>query len=76
MSHSSQKEWTKTMCMSRLKDIETPLRDLIKLSENGGRMPRKLRNNLEKVTDKVTRLFEEFNAWQPQIEKTRKRKKP
>jgi len=66
MSKSTRKNWTRTMALRCLKDINEPLGDADKLAENGGKMPAALRNKLKNTVKKVEECKAAFEKWTPQ----------
>ena len=65
MSRASQKEWTKTMAVLRLRDINKAYADVEKLAEYGGKMPARLRNMLKSTINKNMATIKAFEKWQP-----------
>lgn len=65
MSRASQKDWTKTMAMLRLREINKAYEDVAKLAEHGGKMPARLRNMLKSASKKNEAVLTAFKEWQP-----------
>lgn len=62
---SARKEWTKTMAILRLRDIEKSLSDVEQLANSGGKMPAALRKKLQNTLNKVQTCKQSFEEWQP-----------
>lgn len=65
MSRATRKEWTKTMAMLRLREINKAFIDVQQLAENGGKMPYALRSKLKTAVDKNSAVIKAFEEWQP-----------
>jgi len=65
MAKATRKEWTKTMAVLRLKDIEKALADVGELAERGGKMPCALRTKLKNRLKGISELIKDFQEWQP-----------
>jgi lambda repressor-like predicted transcriptional regulator len=65
MSKATRKNWTRTMALARLRDIDSAFEDVQKLADGGGKMPAALRNKLKTARAKIEDVIAAFVEWTP-----------